>query len=184
MTMTPGLTFRLADPADTPWLASFGARAFEAAFGRDNTPDNMRSYLADQFSVETITAELQDPQTKYLIAWEWEDRIGYAKLQRGSTPPSVEGPESIELARLYVDPDRLSRGVGSRLMQGCIELARQLGCKTLWLGVWERNLRAIAFYERWGFRKIGKQSCVVGDDVQTDHVMVRLLLPEGDEPDS
>ena len=81
--------------------------------------------------------------------------------------------KAIEVARLYAVRRWIGAGVGAALMQHCMREAAARGHDALWLGVWERNERAIAFYERWGFKRVGTQPFQLGSDRQTDHVMVR-----------
>ena len=95
----------------------------------------------------------------------------------GPTPPSVTMPDAVELWRFYVDRPWHGRGLAPILMATAMEAARELGGRSIWLGVWERNARAIAFYTKCGFLDIGSQEFVVGTDRQTDRVLVRSLDP-------
>ncbi len=83
--------------------------------------------------------------------------------------------QPVELLRFYVDQPWQGQGIAGLLMQAVEEQARARGARELWLGVWERNERAQAFYRKHGFRKVGTQIFVVGTDPQTDHVMLREL---------
>ena len=87
----------------------------------------------------------------------------------------VIGEKPIELVRLYVSRESLGSGVGAALMQACIREAKQRGYETLWLGVWEHNHRAQAFYRKWNFIEVGKHMFQLGDDAQTDILMQRSI---------
>jgi ribosomal protein S18 acetylase RimI-like enzyme len=87
----------------------------------------------------------------------------------------VAARDAIEVARLYAAREAIGSGVGAALMRECIAHAASLGRGALWLGVWERNARAIAFYERWGFRDVGMQHFQLGADRQVDRVMLRRI---------
>jgi ribosomal protein S18 acetylase RimI-like enzyme len=100
-------------------------------------------------------------------------------LREGPAPAAVGEAPAIEIARLYASRRWIGAGVGAALMQRCLDDAAARGCGTVWLGVWERNARAIAFYERWGFTRVGSQSFQLGSDLQTDHVMARRAGREG-----
>ena len=100
--------------------------------------------------------------------------IGYARLRSGEVEPSVRGPDPLELERLYVDREGIGQGVGAALMRMCLEEAARRGSKTLLLGVWEHNPRAIAFYERWGFERVGAHTFLLGSDRQLDIIMERV----------
>lgn len=137
----------------------------------------MRIYLDSNFSITSIENQLEDPNSTFLLAYAQGRAIGYALLKQGPAPALVEAPRPVELVRIYVDPDAIGRGYGSALMDACLEQALRTGHEALWLGVWEKNLRAIGFYEKWGFRKLGTQEFILGSDVQTDLVMARSVTP-------
>lgn len=156
-------------------LSELGARTFSDTFAVDNTEEDMADYVAKAFSVAQQTAELEDPAAIFLIA-ELDGRpAGYAKLREGEPEKGIEGAKPIELVRLYAAREWLGRGVGAQLMRACIEEARQAGHETIWLGVWERNLRAQAFYRKWNFRAVGEHMFRLGSDLQRDIMMERSL---------
>jgi len=154
-------------------LAELGARTFAETFAADNRPEDMAAYLAAAFGLEQQVAELTDPHSTFLIAGVDGVAAGYAKLHPGRTPDSVTGARPIELVRLYVSRAWLGRGVGAALMRECLDEAKRAGYQTIWLGVWERNNRARAFYRKWNFRDVGKHIFQLGDDPQTDILMER-----------
>jgi diamine N-acetyltransferase len=169
----PSIRIRTARLADSELLARLGARTFRDTFGPDNTAEDMAIYLARSFGPEKQASELADPGTTFLIAEAEEDAIGYARLQESPAPECVPAGRPIEIVRFYAVSPWIGRGVGAALMAHCLEHARQRGCDILWLDVWERNLRAIAFYRRWGFAEVGTQAFVLGSDVQRDLLMAR-----------
>lgn len=171
--MSAALHIHQASAADAGLLAKLGARFFEAAFGADNTPDDMAAYLKANFSPEQMGVELAEPGTQFLLAYLDDLAIGYAKLSAHLAPEFVRGPRPVELARIYIDLNLTSNGYGSALMSACLEAAAERGAETIWLAVWEHNHRAIRFYARWGFEKVGTQPFVLGRDVQNDYVMAR-----------
>jgi ribosomal protein S18 acetylase RimI-like enzyme len=69
----------------------------------------------------------------------------------------------------------IGKGVGRELMAAAIREAGQRGCDSVWLGVWEKNPRAIAFYKKWGFQEVGSHVFQLGDDLQTDFIMELML---------
>jgi ribosomal protein S18 acetylase RimI-like enzyme len=60
-------------------------------------------------------------------------------------------------------------------MRAVEQVARDLGGRTLWLGVWERNPRAIAFYTKCGFVDVGAHAFFFGTEEQSDRVMAHPL---------
>jgi diamine N-acetyltransferase len=152
-------------------LAELGASTFIDTFAAYNTPDDLAAYVATSFSPSKQASEVADRASTFLIAEIGGSAAGYAKLHAGKAAPAVRGPDPIELARLYVSQEWIGRGVGEALMSACIDEARQAGHATLWLGVWERNERAQAFYRKWNFRAVGDHVFHLGSDAQRDILM-------------
>jgi diamine N-acetyltransferase len=173
MLITPAITFRTATPADAGSLAALAERTFREAFAADNTPDDMDAYCAESFAIDRITAELQNPACLVVLATSGSELVAYALLQDGPAPECVIGPSPIEIVRFYVDSRWHGSGVAAALMAETQAAARRRGAATLYLGVWERNHRALAFYRKHGFRKVGAKTFVLGSDPQTDEVMER-----------
>jgi len=148
-----------------------GARTFYDTFAKDNTPENIDAYLKKSFSPEIQFNELSQPDIIFLIA-EFEDMpIGYAQLMINSKDESIRSTQPLEIRRIYASQEYLGKGVGKELMQAITSEAKLRGCDCIWLGVWEKNQRAIDFYEKWGFREVGTHIFSVGDDPQNDFVM-------------
>lgn len=168
-------SIRRATESDADLLASLGATTFNESFAAQNTPENMTAYLAATFGPEKQQAELANPRNTFLIAENDGVAIGYAHLRSGKPPECVSDPKAIELVRLYVSSTFQGGGVGWRLMDACLTEARQAGRQTIWLGVWQQNTRAQAFYERWDFYIVGEHVFLLGDDRQTDWLMQRSL---------
>jgi len=175
----PPIRLRRADDQDTALLAELGARTFQDTFGPDNTPEDMAAYLAAVFGPRQQAAELADPGTVFLIAEAYGETIGYARIKQGAAPECIAGARPIEIVRLYATLDWIGRGVGAALMRGCLAQAQLGGCDVVWLDVWERNTRAIAFYRQWGFVDVGTQLFVLGSDVQHDLLMAWGVEIEG-----
>jgi ribosomal protein S18 acetylase RimI-like enzyme len=174
----PTITIRDATPADAWRLATLAAEAFSDTFGPDNTPGDMAEYLAKAFGESVQRGELDDPRNTVFLAERGSDLVGYAMLREGDAPGVVGDAGAIEIVRLYSFTRWIGSGVGAALMQRCLDEAAARGRRTVWLGVWEHNARAIAFYRRWGFTDVGSQSFQLGTDLQTDRVMSRRVAGE------
>jgi GNAT superfamily N-acetyltransferase len=170
------ITIRRALPADAELLARMGRQTFSDSFAADNTPENMAGYLDSAFSPEIQAAELADPGTTFLIAEVGWTPVGYARLYAGPPPEAVTAPRPVELVRIYAVKAWIGRGVGAALMQACLEEAAYQDYSTIWLGVWQRNPRALAFYEKWGFVRAGTHTFQLGDEAQTDWILQRPVL--------
>lgn len=169
------ITIRYANASDNILLAQMGAKTFSDSFAKDNTPENMATYLAASFSPEKQAGELADPNTIFLIAEIAAQPVGYARLKRGPAPECITGQQPIEIVRFYAIQAMIGKGVGARLMQACLEEAARHHCDVIWLDVWEQNPRAIAFYRKWGFVEAGSQTFQLGNDMQHDLLMQRIL---------
>ena len=169
------VAIRPAGAPDAPWLAALAERMFRETYSAYNTPDDMERYVASHFGPALQQAELRDPRMITLVAEDDGRAAGYAQLARGAAPAAVTGPAPLELVRFYVDRPWHGRGVAQTLMDAAIGAARAADARTLWLGVWERNERAIAFYRKSGFVDVGTQIFVLGADHQRDLVLARPL---------
>jgi ribosomal protein S18 acetylase RimI-like enzyme len=168
-------SIRRADAADATLLAELGARTFRDTFADSTTPEDITAYLSATYGEKLQAAELADAASIFFVAETDGVASGYAKLHAGEAEACVEGRKPIELARLYVGREWFGRGVGAALMSACLEEARQSGYLTMWLGVWEHNGRAQAFYRKWEFRVVGEHVFPVGSDPQIDLIMERAL---------
>jgi GNAT superfamily N-acetyltransferase len=177
-TTTSHIAIRPARPEDAALLTELGASTFRETFESDNAPEDFAAYMAAAFSESTQRAELEDPDTTVFLAERDGDAVGYVMLRERRAPSVVGLDDALEIARLYARKRALGSGVGSALMQRALAEAAGRGKNAVWLGVWERNARAIAFYESWGFHRCGAQPFLLGTDVQTDLVMVRRIARE------
>ena len=140
-----------------------------------NAPHDTAAYMAAAFSIERITAQLSDADNIFLIAEVDNEPAGYARLVRHSTEEGVTAAHPIELNRLYVHQKFLGKGIGPALIEKCFDVGKGKGHDVIWLGVWEYNPRAEAFYTKYGFRIIGKHIFQYGSDPQTDRLMQKEL---------
>jgi diamine N-acetyltransferase len=175
---------RPATIEDAAALSRLGAATFRETFERDNTPEDMARYLAEAFTPEQQAAEIADPNSVVLLAEHATGSsdsalVGYAHLACGEPPEAVRGPAPLELKRLYVARGWHGRGVAQALMDDAIAAAGARGAQTLWLGVWEHNSRAVAFYEKYGFRRVGEHPFLLGADKQTDWILARPIDIDG-----
>lgn len=159
-------------------LAALGRQTFSETFAADNKAEDMAQYVAGHFSPELQWAELQQPDSIFLLAFFQETAVGYAKLKLNATlglPPEKMTHTQLEIERLYVREDWIGTGLGASLMRRAIEEAKLNGCRAVVLGVWEKNERALEFYRRFGFKTIGQHAFVLGTDVQQDLILRKGL---------
>jgi len=170
---------RQATLKDAHALAVLSRRTFQDTYAADNDPTDMALYTAQAFSLSQIQTDLSTAAiTVWLIHQTADSRsplVGYALLKAHASLPCIPGNTPIELVRLYIDCAAIGQGYGSKLMQTCLTDAAQNGFDTLWLGVWEKNYRAQKFYARWKFRPVGTHIFQLGNDRQTDFVLIRSI---------
>jgi ribosomal protein S18 acetylase RimI-like enzyme len=164
------MIIRIATPADAAILAALSLKTFIDTFAPHNTAADMESYTSVAFGEEKQRRELESDGVVTFLGEENGAAIAYAQMRH--TPGAPHG--DVEIARFYVDQPHHGRGIAQTLMDAVESHARTRGTR-LWLGVWEHNLRAIAFYRKRGFVQCGAQPFLLGSDLQTDLVMNRTL---------
>ena len=173
--MDEKITIKSCSLQDAEALMSIGIRTFRDTFDDVNTPENMMLYLSQTFTLRKIKDEIREPGSVFFLAEKEEDPVGYARIRTSKTPEGLDGYSVIEIERLYADKKQIGKRVGYHLMTTCLHYAKEHGYDLVWLGVWEHNDRAIAFYEKWGFEKFGQHLFMLGKDQQTDLLMKKKL---------
>jgi len=159
-------------------LAELGGRLFREAFAADNTPEDMRAYLAEHFTEDALRRLLDDPDVSLLVLEDGGTPVGWAHLVAGRQAPGAPAPApggEVEIRRFYLDPRLHGGDAGPTLLASALRRVRELGAGAVWLAVWERNGRALGFYRKHGFRRVGTQGFRLGADTQTDDVLHRPL---------
>jgi len=169
------LTIRRAEIQDAATLSDFGRRVFHETFGPQNRAEHLAAYLDSAYTEARQRGEIEDPAVHTLLVEEDDRLVAFAQLREAPPPPSVPAGSPVELWRFYVDPHLHGRGVAATLMTAVEQRARALDARTLWLGVWEKNTRAQAFYRKHGFAVAGSQIFMLGGDAQRDLVMANTL---------
>ena len=165
---------RQLDPSDAPLLAALGRRLWVESYEGVMRPEDIAAFVDEQFAPQRVEARLRDPRERTILADVGGEPAGYATLRDGPPDGHEVGARPVELLRFYVDRRWHGRGVAHALFEACREDAAATG-DAMWLSVWQRNPRAIAFYRKCGFEVAGTLLFRVGEDVQTDHLMARPL---------
>ncbi|HUC79307.1 MAG TPA: GNAT family N-acetyltransferase [Flavisolibacter sp.] len=169
------LFLREATRDDAVLIADISRQTFYDTFAADNSKEDMDKFLSEQFTKGKLMLEVGYRENTFLLAYLNDAVAGYVKLRDGKLPKELNGLQAMEIARLYVVKDFIGKGIGASLMKASIERASSAGKHCVWLGVWERNQRAIDFYHRWGFEKFGECDFLLGDDWQLDWLMKKSL---------
>lgn len=166
---------RTATTADAVLIAEISHQTFYDTFHADNRPEDMHKFLGQQFTKGRLILEVGAPENTFLLAFEGSQVAGYVKLRESRAPASLGIRDTLEIARLYALKSMIGKGVGALLMQHSLDIARARKKEAVWLGVWEKNLRAIRFYTQWGFEKFDETDFLLGDDIQRDWLMKKML---------
>jgi ribosomal protein S18 acetylase RimI-like enzyme len=166
---------RWAVAGDAAALAAFAESAFRATFGAQNSAENMDAHCAAAYGESIQAREIAAPDLETLVAVQGDQLIGYAQLRWGAAAECISAVKPAEILRLYVDQAQHGKGVARELMDRLFALAGAGGADLIWLGVWEHNPRAIAFYRKHGFTPAGDHVFRLGNDPQRDLILVRPL---------
>lgn len=169
------LTIRYATAMDANLIADLSRKTFYDTFAAVNTKEDMDKFMNEQFSREGLIKEVNDGDGIFLLAFDGGEAVGYARLREGERRKEFMSQSSIEIARIYAKQTAIGKGVGNALMQECIRIAKEMNRTIIWLGVWGKNERAIAFYSKWGFVKFAEHDFILGNDVQVDWLMWRTV---------
>ena len=162
------LSIRQADVSDLKIICALGITTFYEAYFEQDDPQDLANYVLESFSLEQIEKELRDENSAFFIAEANGRMVGYAKLRENSEVDCLKRGEAIELQRIYILEKARGKGIGEALMKRCFDAARAKGYKAIWLGVWEQNLAAQRFYERFSFVKAGELRFLYGEKIETN----------------
>ena len=162
---------------DIGQLQSIGKQTFFETFADTNTESDMAKYLDENFSIEKLTNEITTPNSEFYFALIGKQVIGYLKVNSGSAQTELKDQNTFELERIYVLKEFQGKRVGQILYNTALDMAKRVNANYIWLGVWEKNHRAINFYKKNSFIEFDRHIFKLGDDKQTD-IMMRLNLKE------
>lgn len=166
---------RACSHEDLQKLQEISIETFNDTFKDQNSPDNMRAYLERAFNAKQLEAELSNSCSDIFFVYYNDELAGYLKLNRDEAQSEKMSDASLEIERIYIKKKFQKHGLGKYLLDQAIETALEHNKKKIWLGVWERNDNAIAFYNRMGFVQTGSHSFYMGDEEQIDFILVKTL---------
>jgi ribosomal protein S18 acetylase RimI-like enzyme len=140
----------------------------------------MKKYLEEGFSIQKLTTELNNKDSEFYFAELDHEIIGYLKLNSGQSQTELKDGKALEIERIYVLKEFHGKKVGQLLYEKAMQIARQRNAHYVWLGVWDKNARAINFYKKNGFLEFGKHIFKLGSDEQTD-IMMKLQLIDNEK---
>jgi len=166
---------RKAEIGDALRLAQLQEKTFRDTFEADNAAEDMALHCKNSYSAALQEQEIRNPDLMTLVCADGPQLLGFVQVRRGVAPDCLEADHPAEILRLYVDKPWHGRGLAQQLMEQALEQARLMGAAQIWLGVWERNPRAISFYKKYEFVEVGEHVFMVGSDAQRDVIMTRAL---------
>jgi GNAT superfamily N-acetyltransferase len=170
-----GVTLRVVTEKDLPTLREVSIQSFRDLLEKSNTAEDMQLYIEKNLSYEQLKKEFDDKRNIFFLTFDGDKAMAYLKLRTGYEPEELIGVNAVEIERLYCIQEYVGKHVGKVLMQAAIDYAKSKGFEVIWLGVWEHNPRAYAFYQKWNFEKFGSHVFMLGTDAQTDWMMKRKI---------
>lgn len=171
----PSISIQIAKTNDAEIISEISRKTFYDSFAADNTKEDVNTHMQEYYNVAKMKEELADKNNIFLLAWYENELVGYVKMRVDAKEESKDLLQPIEIERIYSVKNMIGKGVGKAMMQRCLDIAKEKNKQTIWLGVWEKNFSAMAFYTKWGFEKFGQHIFVVGNDAQTDLLMKKDL---------
>ncbi|WP_294544648.1 GNAT family N-acetyltransferase [uncultured Limosilactobacillus sp.] len=152
---------------DIVTLQEIATKSFTAMFGPYHEPQAVKTYTDETYALPVLIRELNDPDSRTYFLKLNDTPVGYLKLNWRMAQTDQVFENAMQLQRIYLLPEYWNQHLGSYLMDKALDEAKKSRVKTVWLGVWEHNDRARHFYERYGFKKAGSHTFVIGQDRQT-----------------
>lgn len=164
-------SIRKINSNDLTLLQAISRKTFIETFAEHNTEDDLKAYLDQQLSIEQLNEEINHVHSAFFLAEENNKVIGYLKLNWNNAQTEMIDLAAFEIERIYVLKEYFGKGLGQFLMDAAMDIAKKMLPTNIWLGVWEKNARAIRFYEKNGFTIFSSHLFKLGNDIQTDLLM-------------
>lgn len=157
---------------DAVQLQKIAYQTFDETFRFQNKEENINQYLAENFTHDKVIDELNNPHSFFYFIYDEDKLAGYLKLNIKDAQTETYNDNDLEIERIYILSTFQHKGLGKTLFNQALTLANQLSCDSIWLGVWEKNDNAITFYKNLGFHVIDSHIFYMGDEKQTDYIMM------------
>ncbi|MCQ4138398.1 GNAT family N-acetyltransferase [Chryseobacterium sp. EO14] len=169
------IIIKKASLSDLEIIQKIGKETFYETFAPHNSEEQIQKYLTESFAEEKLTKELNNSHSEFYMAYDEENAVGYLKINFGNAQTELQDESSVEIERIYVKSSHHGKKVGQLLYSKALDIAILKGKKYIWLGVWEENKRAVNFYKKNGFEEFDKHIFRLGNDEQTDLMMMKIL---------
>lgn len=169
------IEIRKCNLEDLSELQKISIETFRDTFKDHNTAEDLQNYLERAYNTEQLRTELLNTDSAFYFIYYNSELAGYLKININEAQTETNGTDFLEVEKIYIRTDFKGKGIGTALIQKAIELASKYQKNKIWLGVWEQNFAAIAFYERLGFVQTSTHTFFMGDNEQIDFIMTKEL---------
>ncbi|MFJ7977263.1 GNAT family N-acetyltransferase [Peribacillus sp. NPDC096379] len=170
------INIKMCTLEDSRKLQEISHETYNETFKHQNSPENMNTYLERAFNLKQLEKELSNISSQFYFVYFNNEVAGYLKVNTNDAQSEEMGDESLEVERIYIKDKFQKHGLGKYLLNKAIEISMERNKKKIWLGVWEKNENAIAFYKKTGFVQTGAHSFYMGDEEQTDLIMTKTII--------
>ncbi|MCM3597869.1 GNAT family N-acetyltransferase [Metabacillus idriensis] len=161
---------------DSRELQEISYETFNETFKHQNSPENMNAYLERAFNLKQLEKELSNISSQFFFIYFNNEIAGYLKVNTNDAQSEEMCDESLEIERIYIKNKFQKHGLGKYLLNKAVEIAMERNKRNIWLGVWEKNENANAFYKKMGFVQTGAHAFYMGDEEQMDFIMTKTLI--------
>ncbi|WP_413524626.1 GNAT family N-acetyltransferase [Carnobacterium divergens] len=169
------LEFCICRESDLQTLQKMSIETFSDTFKDQNTTENLTTYLEQAYHTEQLRNELNNPDSTFLFLKDKQEIVGYLKVNVNTAQSENSAEEALEVERIYIKKTAKGQGYGRKMIAKAEELAKQKKKKQIWLGVWEHNEPARAFYKHLGFVETSEHSFYMGNEKQLDIIMTKKV---------
>ncbi|WP_117170386.1 GNAT family N-acetyltransferase [Paraliobacillus sediminis] len=156
-------------------LQEISVETFNETFKDNNSHEQINAYLEKAFNLKQLEEELTNRSSQFFFVYFNHEVAGYLKINTADAQSEAMGDDSLEIERIYIKKKFQKHGLGKLLLNKAIDITMKQKKKKIWLGVWEENENAIAFYHRKGFIQTNAHSFYMGDEEQVDLIMTKTL---------
>ena len=169
------MNIRKCSIEDTDLIISIGKETYFDTFQKMNSRETMSKYLEEAFDRTKIKNEIANPDSHFFTISIKNETAAYLKINYAAAQTDINDPDSLEIERIYVRNHFKGRGIGKELIKLSIDKAKEKNCSYVWLGVWEKNEAAIAFYKKTGFSVFATHKFKMGDELQSDLLLKKII---------
>jgi len=161
----------LAEPGQAGLIADLARKTFLETYGETGNSENLQLYVDAHFTEENIRNELSNPDFRFFIAWINHNAVGFTKIRKDRSPKGITGKNCLEIQRIYVLQEYQGFSVGKELIGLIKKIALEENSQVIWLQVWQKNVKAIQFYQKSGFVVYETCSFDFGKEIHQDFLL-------------